>query len=1116
MATPARAAVSFAFVLLARCAPAQCTWFAGDAAGPPSYVRCSAFWDPDGGGPLPSQFVVGGGVTNGFVYIWDGANWSPVGGTFAGGAGGVRTVLDYQGSLVAGGIFTTVAGQTTSQLAIWDGIRWQALGGGVNGQVDASVVYQNSLVVGGLFTSAGGASASRIASWNGAKWAALGAGLNGSVHALEVIGSDLIVAGAFTVAGGAPAAEVARWNGVQWSSMGGGMSGGPVRALALHNGDLIAGGGFTQVEGSTPAAGIARWDGTRWNAIGAGLGTAVLSLQSVSGLLYAGGSFTTPQLRVAQWDGSAWLPVGGGLDQPVFELATLNGTLFVGGQFDSVAGVSNTAFAALWDGQQWAGFPLTALDEPVNALLTLNGALYAGGQFVAHRTTALSHVAIRAADAWSPVGAGFDGDVRALAAFDSGAGDELYAGGQFQLADNSPAANIARWDGAAWHALTSGTDGSVNTMAVWDDGGGPDLYIGGAFTNAGTTSAAGIARWGCGASPCAPEWRQTFRAGDFDGAPLSFAWFDEGAGPSLFAAGAFTRAGGIRSNHIARWNGSQWTPLAAAGANGDISSMVVYDDGAGAALYVAGEFTTIGAINASYLARWNGVAWNAVPGVFGGISCCSPPVATLAVYDDGAGPALYVGGEFTTIDGAPLSHIARWDGQSWAALGSGLGDEPLAMLSFDDGSGPALFVGGFFSNAGGATANRVARWNGMAWSAVGAGFDDTVYALAAYDAGSGPALYAGGRFSRADGAPATRLAKWSGASWSAVGGGLPRTVNALHAATVGGQARLYVGIDTDLAIYDNLWSFDGTTLAPLPNVVNSHVRALSDRADVLYVGGWFTGIDGAPANKIAAFDGTNWSPLHSSDVGSGLSAFVSALAGVGPGGLVSAPGARLFAGGGFGLAGTTPVRFIAAWNGSSWSPLGSGMNGLVRALAIFDDGSGPVLYAGGQFTSAGGIAASRIARWDGLSWSALGAGVNGTVWALHVADLGSGSALYVAGDFTTAGGQAANHLARWDAAGWHAQRTGLDGSAFALTSQSRVLHVGGDFRTADGLPAAYWARWAELSSDFNDDHVVNESDLGLLLQAFAFGGPGGDADGDGDTDESDLGLLLQSWLRTCP
>ena len=52
---------------------------------------------------------------------------------------------------------------------------------------------------------------------------------------------------------------------------------------------------------------------------------------------------------------------------------------------------------------------------------------------------------------------------------------------------------------------------------------------------------------------------------------------------------------------------------------------------------------------------------------------------------------------------------------------------------------------------------------------------------------------------------------------------------------------------------------------------------------------------------------------------------------------------------------------------------------MVGALAV--DGAGN-LYAGGSFTSAGGVSAKNVAKWDGARWSALGSGMNGVVWAL--------------------------------------------------------------------------------------------------------------------------------------
>jgi hypothetical protein len=60
---------------------------------------------------------------------------------------------------------------------------------------------------------------------------------------------------------------------------------------------------------------------------------------------------------------------------------------------------------------------------------------------------------------------------------------------------------------------------------------------------------------------------------------------------------------------------------------------------------------------------------------------------------------------------------------------------------------------------------------------------------------------------------------------------------------------------------------------------------------------------------------------------------------------------NLYIGGSFIAVGDTKANFIAKWNGSIWSALGSGVNGIVSALAV----SGSDLYAGGTFTSVGGV-----------------------------------------------------------------------------------------------------------------------------------------------------------------
>src|SRR5438477_245468 len=68
---------------------------------------------------------------------------------------------------------------------------------------------------------------------------------------------------------------------------------------------------------------------------------------------------------------------------------------------------------------------------------------------------------------------------------------------------------------------------------------------------------------------------------------------------------------------------------------------------------------------------------------------------------------------------------------------------------------------------------------------------------------------------------------------------------------------------------------------------------------------------------------------------------------------------------------------LCRWWGGSRCGAGCAEVSVVFGLAV----SGGDLYAGGKFTTAGGSAANYIAKWDGSSWSALGSGIGGSVSA---------------------------------------------------------------------------------------------------------------------------------------
>src|SRR5262249_51824916 len=58
-----------------------------------------------------------------------------------------------------------------------------------------------------------------------------------------------------------------------------------------------------------------------------------------------------------------------------------------------------------------------------------------------------------------------------------------------------------------------------------------------------------------------------------------------------------------------------------------------------------------------------------------------------------------------------------------------------------------------------------------------------------------------------------------------------------------------------------------------------------------------------------------------------------------------------------------------------------GTNALVSALAVFPNGD---VVAGGDFDAAGNVRTTAIARWNGSTWSPLGTGTNSEVSALVV------------------------------------------------------------------------------------------------------------------------------------
>jgi hypothetical protein len=210
----------------------------------------------------------------------------------------------------------------------------------------------------------------------------------------------------------------------------------------------------------------------------------------------------------------------------------------------------------------------------------------------------------------------------------------------------------------------------------------------------------------------------------------------------------------------------------------------------GSSVIIAGNFVAAGGEIVESIASYSGGVWGSLAGGIanaGCVDCAYVVYATARVGSPSSGP-IFAAGTFDLAGGIPAARIARWDGQAWTALGSGIGSAPgdpfpsfVQALASYQGS---LYAAGVFTRAGSLATRGIARWTGTDWVDVGGGLGvapsgriPSVTAMAVYDDGHGPQLYIAGIMDVVGGVPARNIARWNGASWSALGSGVGSGVN---------------------------------------------------------------------------------------------------------------------------------------------------------------------------------------------------------------------------------------------------------------------------------------------------------------------------------------------------
>ena len=636
-------------------------------------------------------------------------------------------------------------------------------------------------------------------------------------------------------------------------------SNGYISTLKWKAGSLYVGGRFSRI-GSIATANIARWNGSTWDSLGYGSDYAEVGVLAAddAGKIYVGDSYANA--RVRGWNGSAWKDMG------------------------------------------WTSSPIRAMECDRSGNLSIGGGFAYIDTTIGYNIVQINArgVAQWNGTTWKVLGAGCNNYVNCIA---RDGGGNLYAGGRFDSAGAVMAKRIAKWNGSEWSALGSGLEfpdsSEIRSMAF---GKNSILYVGGRFDSVNGTAAGSVAAWN-GMGWSIPGAGVTLTIAKIPANVYEMATDSNG---NLYVSGSFNSAGGTSVNNIAEWDGKQWIAL----GNGLAFNGALTCDNKGV-LYSKGDPN--GALFGQQLSQWDGSSWSP----FGkGMNGC---VNAMAV--DGGGN-LYIGGDFTAINGVPANHAARWNGSVWAALGAGV-DSTVRALVFDRNQ--ILYAGGDFKKAGGLSVNHVAQWNGSGWKAMGSGMNRSVLAMTV---GSDGSVFAGGIFDTADGRGVRHVAQWNGSAWSGVGSGTSDVVNALYADKGG---NLFVGgsfivAGDDFAYYLAKW--DGLAWSEVGKGAPAPVSSVTgDRFGNLYAV--------CSNNTLVKCDGGAWSVIDSI-----RNFYGSAL-------LCDSSG-TLYAGG---------SRRVVQYAGGVVRQVGSGTDSTVKALVL----RGSTLFVGGSFFTAGGKVSPYIA-----------------------------------------------------------------------------------------------------------------------------------------------------------
>lgn len=270
------------------------------------------------------------------------------------------------------------------------------------------------------------------------------------------------------------------------------------------------------------------------------------------------------------------------------------------------------------------------------------------------------------------------------------------------------------------------------------------------------------------------------------------------------------------------------------------------------------------------------------------------------------------------------------------------------------------------------------------------------------------------------------LQYWNGTTWTTITRIASTDIsNIKKIKKIGGEMYMINGSN----VTGYISKYDGTTWTIICSFIpNGDAYDIVIYGSNIYICGGFTSVNGVSVNYIAVWDGSSWS-----NVGSGISIVLYSFIGC-----MAIVGTTLYIGGTFTLNGETNIH-LATLIGSMFYKFSQVYNAIPASMVV----NGTVLYIGGYGGS------QSMSYWDGTSMTNLNNPNDLYINFIRKSIVIYGTDIYVGGEFPSVNGITVNYIAKYNGSTWSALTTGgFNNKVLALDIVGNTLYIGGDFTSS--------------------------------------------------------------------